>query len=182
MVGASGGGSTAGGTRPPLHSAGHQQHAGPLVRRGEWEAGGAIIPPVALGTPTPQERGGLWHIHGHPEFQGPGKGAMSLHFLLTEGKVKGACKGRYQTSEAGRSPGEEWWYLCPGHSAQPGGWILLSLSVPHWCPRIRGEKGSEVPPYPLSPSQGHSSGPAQGRRWRGWYPGQIHLGGMWKAG
>lgn len=122
-----------------------QQHVGPLVRSGEWEEGGmmrrgvgATIASVALGRPTPQERGGLWHIHGHPGFQGPGKGAMSLHFLLTEGKVKGACKGLYQTSEAGRSPGEEWWYLCPGHSAEPGGWILLSLLVPHWCPRTSG--------------------------------------------
>lgn len=48
---------------------------------------------------------GLWHMHGHPGLQGPGKGALSLHLLLTDGKVKGACQGLYQTSEAGRSPG-----------------------------------------------------------------------------
>lgn len=64
--------------------------------------------------------------------------------------------------------------------------LAAGFSCPFWshtgAQGLRGEKGSEVPPYPLSPSQGNSSGPAQGRRWRGWYPGQVHLGSMWKAG
>lgn len=50
----------------------------------------------------------------------------------------------------------------------------LNLAAGFSCPfrshtgaqGLRGEKGSEVPPYPLSPSHGNSSGPAQGRRWR----------------
>lgn len=80
---------------------------------------------------------------------------VPCRFLLSEGRRwKGAHRGSTKlVRQAG--PWEARGCLCPGHSAQPGSWILLFLWVPRWCPRTQGWEsipGPSLPPH-LLPGQ-----------------------------
>lgn len=94
MVGR-GGRSAAGGTRPPLDSAGHQvaygasgKEGGRGIGWGDEKRGWATIPSVPQGIPSPQVGGGLWHKHWYLDSRVPDK--MPYCFLLSEEKkVKG---------------------------------------------------------------------------------------------
>lgn len=165
---------------PPARSGGWKQ--GGVMRRGD----GAAIPPAAPGTPAPQAEGGLWHTHWHPGFQGPGKGAMSLPAHRGKGErrvgskrpVRGSARVVRQAGPQGRHGGAR----VQGTARSPAAGFSCPCRFHPDAQGLRGGNGSEIPPYPLPSSQGSSSGPARGGRWRGWCPGQVHLGGTWEAG
>lgn len=117
--------------------------------------GWGCSPPAAAGTPAPQGEGGLWHIHWHPGFQGPGKGAMSLpahrgkseRCVGSKGPVRGSARAVRQAGPQGRHGGA----CVQGIALSPA----AGFSYPFWfhtdAQGLRGGNGSEVPPTPSPP-------------------------------